>query len=358
MIAGGAFVSDIVAPIQAANRSGPVGPTLELASGGFIFELDAQTGLPPGFEPNDPPVADAGAAQNGSEDATISFDASASSDPENDTLTFLWDFGDGQTAQTNSPTINHAYAYGSTFLVTLTVQDGHGNQAVDATSATIAEVNDVPSADIGSGYSSLVNQLIHLDASGSSDFDNQDGTAVNDHVLTYNWDFGDGTSATTNVTAVDHVYALAGSYTASLVIDDGIVSSLASQTTVAISATPVDNSNKLYVYDIRFESRKAGKEWRTVFEIRRDSDPNSTSGDAGVAGVSITVTFAGSTHTGTTDASGVFRTDWMSLTKGNGYYANVVALTHSLFNWSLYDNVDDLEDDSDGDGLPDGYLLI
>ncbi len=356
LVGGGLYGNTGDNTTQAANLSGPIGPVLS-GFGASIFELNAVSGLPPGFEPNDPPLADARVAQSGNEDQSVTFDASGSSDPENDPLTYLWDFGDGQTAQTTSPTVNHTYAFGGAFTVTLTVLDGHGNQSVDTTSATIVEVNDVPVANIGNGYAGYESQPVHFDASASVDFDNVDDTSVNDQVLTYYWDFGDGNSATTNFAAVDHVYAEAGSYQASLVINDGLVSSLASLTTVAITVAPVDNSNKLYVYDIRFDSRKGGKEWQAVFEIRRDSDANSNSGDAVVAGVTIEVRFAGVTFTGATDSNGVFRTTWRSLAKGT-YEAEVVSLEHSVFNWSLYDNVNDLEDDSDGDGLPDAFLAF
>jgi len=39
-------------------------------------------------------------------------------DPDADPLTYLWDFGDGQTV---SSIVSHAYAYGGAFNVTLTI---------------------------------------------------------------------------------------------------------------------------------------------------------------------------------------------------------------------------------------------
>jgi len=114
----------------------------------------------------------------------------------------------------------------------------------------------------------------------------------------------------------------------------------------------------LFVYDIRFESRRGGKDWRAVFEVRRDSNADGigTSSDAVAAGVQINVAFAGQTYTGATDANGVFRTDWR-IDLGNGnYYANAVDLALTGFSWDPL--ALDLENDSDGDGLPDALLSV
>ena len=62
--------------------------------------------------PNTAPLADAGGAVSGSEDTTVTFDGSGSFDGDGDALTYHWDFGDGNTAITSSPTIDHTYLWG------------------------------------------------------------------------------------------------------------------------------------------------------------------------------------------------------------------------------------------------------
>ncbi len=76
---------------------------------------------------NSPPVADAGgdreAFTGGAHDALI-FDASRSHDPDGDPLAFLWEFGDGDSAQGQK--VSHVYEKPGTYTVRLRVDDGTG----------------------------------------------------------------------------------------------------------------------------------------------------------------------------------------------------------------------------------------
>ena len=75
---------------------------------------------------------------------TVSFDASASSDPDvGDTLSFAWNFGDGSTAvQTSGATTTHTYASVGTFTATVTAADSHG--AVSAPDTVRIDVGNTP----------------------------------------------------------------------------------------------------------------------------------------------------------------------------------------------------------------------
>ena len=55
---------------------------------------------------------------------TVNFSAFGSSDPnQGDTLTYLWDFGDGASETTSAPLLAHTYLQGGTYTVTLRVRD-------------------------------------------------------------------------------------------------------------------------------------------------------------------------------------------------------------------------------------------
>ncbi|GIX47261.1 MAG: hypothetical protein KatS3mg131_1472 [Candidatus Tectimicrobiota bacterium] len=68
--------------------------------------------------------------------ALLTFNATASADPDGDKLTYIWDFGDGAQARFSFPMATHRYAQAGLYTVRLTVEDGRGGS--DTTTATVA----------------------------------------------------------------------------------------------------------------------------------------------------------------------------------------------------------------------------
>jgi PKD repeat protein len=66
-----------------------------------------------------PPVANAGGPYTGIEGVALNFSGSGSTDPQGQTLTYAWSFGDGNTGSGVAPT--HTYAAVGTYTVKLTV---------------------------------------------------------------------------------------------------------------------------------------------------------------------------------------------------------------------------------------------
>ncbi len=60
---------------------------------------------------------------------STSFDASASADPGGVITTYRWDFGDGKSQSTATPTVSHTYRAPGAVIVTLTITDANGDTA-------------------------------------------------------------------------------------------------------------------------------------------------------------------------------------------------------------------------------------
>ncbi|MGD8644866.1 MAG: PKD domain-containing protein [Chromatiales bacterium] len=187
---------------------------------------------------NQAPTADPGGPYSGEPGVAVSFDGSGSTDPNNDPLTYAWDFGDGGTASVVSPM--HTYTAAGVYTVSLTVNDGQIDSALVTTTATIevAPANRAPTADAGGPYSGDTGASIQFDGSGSSD---PDGDS-----LSYAWDFGDG-SVGSGATPT-HSYSAAGEYTVELVVNDGLLDSAASSTTATVT-DPGERSDGETLYD-------------------------------------------------------------------------------------------------------------
>ena len=116
--------------------------------------------------PQNPPVAalsilPAGAGMAG---ATLyRFDASGSSDPDRETLTFAWDFGDG--SQGTGMTTTHVYAAAGAYSVTLTVSDGR-TQTTAMGSVTVAR-NLGGGRFVGSGEVAGLDAVLDLTQTGA-----------------------------------------------------------------------------------------------------------------------------------------------------------------------------------------------
>jgi PKD repeat protein len=110
---------------------------------------------------------------------------------------------------TVSPGSNDAGSY----PVMVRVSDGLLNDT-KTFNVTVIEVNGAPTADANGPYSGATGADVTFDGSGSSD---PDGDA-----LTYDWDFGDG--STGSGVSPTHAYAVAGTYTVVLTVSDGTLS--------------------------------------------------------------------------------------------------------------------------------------
>lgn len=140
-------------------------------------------------------------------DLHVAFDGSASADPDGTIAQYAWNFGDGSTGTGATPT--HDYSAGGSYLVTLTVTDQDGGTGTYSTQVTVQAANVLPTASFVVTQSGT-SPDVTLDGSASADSDGS--------IVTYNWDFGDGTSDSGATTA--HTYTQSGDFTITLTVTD------------------------------------------------------------------------------------------------------------------------------------------
>ncbi|MEX1254779.1 MAG: S8 family serine peptidase [Dehalococcoidia bacterium] len=83
---------------------------------------------------------------NGLAPLDVQFSSAASSDPDLDPLTYLWDFGDGTTDSTAANPA-HTYATNGIYVATLTVDDGQGGQNSDTVTITVGNREPIVTID-------------------------------------------------------------------------------------------------------------------------------------------------------------------------------------------------------------------
>jgi len=149
--------------------------------------------------PPQAPTARATATEN---QFTVTFDGSTSTDPDGTIASYAWDFGDAGTG--TGPIVVHTYAGQGDYTVTLTVTD---DDALTGTTTLPVRLWP-PAASFAVAHAGF---RVDVDASGTTD--------VDANVVSYAWDWGDGSPPGSGVTAT-HTYATEGSYTILLTVTD------------------------------------------------------------------------------------------------------------------------------------------
>jgi PKD repeat protein len=164
----------------------------------------------------------------------VSFDASASKDPDGTIAKYEWDLDGNGTYETNTgttPTVNQTYATEGKVNVSLRVTDNLGSSATTTRTLTVAKNQPPKAALSASPNPGVAGQPVTLDASASSD---PDGT-----IAKYEWDLdGNGSYETdTGATAtVSHSYSTAGDVNVGLRITDDLGATATTSRTLSVAA--------------------------------------------------------------------------------------------------------------------------
>lgn len=124
----------------------------------------------------------------------------------------------------------------NTWLANYSTEFTAWTQTVTSSGGTTPPANVAPIANANGPYSNDINTVINFSSVNSSDSDG--------NIVSYTWDFGDGT--TSSVANPNHSYSSAGTYNVTLTVtDDGGLTATATASTIITDVAPPTNSNEL-----------------------------------------------------------------------------------------------------------------
>jgi PKD repeat protein len=134
-------------------------------------------------------------------------------------VTYLWNFGDGNTSTAQNPG-PHCYSSGGTYTVTLTITYNDGQ--VTCTSTATQTVNYVPLAISINPSPVCTGVPSTFSIAGSPSFS----------IVSYTWNFGDGFTAYNPSSS--HIYNTAGPFTVTLTIVDALGNTCTATSTINV----------------------------------------------------------------------------------------------------------------------------
>ena len=178
--------------------------------------------------------------------ATVTFDASGSVGPDGTTSagigTYEWSFGDGSPvvdAAAPTATTTHAYATRGRYTATLLLEDtGTPAQPLAQPTPVDIYVSAAPVAAFTAPTGDLRPSISYgFDASASSEAD----SAAGGHIVSYDWDWGDGTTSQTSTPTTQHTFTgdVLRNVTLTVVNDLGLDSAAVAHTVHVHDVPPV-----------------------------------------------------------------------------------------------------------------------
>jgi hypothetical protein len=158
-------------------------------------------------------------------------DMSPCSPANNPIATYSWNFDDGSTG--SGVTASHAFSTPGNYFVALTITDTVGRSQTTTRTVAVSQSAAPTATFVFSPTNPRVAQSVNFNASGAQ-------PAAGRQIVSYRWDFGDGTFAESSGPTTSHEYAQARIYTVTLVVTDDIgrTTTFSQTLTVAVSSAP------------------------------------------------------------------------------------------------------------------------
>ncbi len=174
---------------------------------------------------NAPPIANFSATDDApTVGDTVEFDASGSYDPNGEVVSYKWDFGDGTTGE--GVKVSHSYANTGYYVITLTVTDDAGAVGTARHAVNVQEKSSGGGCSGGSCGGPDIPLAVITGLPGCSggevgvpiEFDGSYSRAAEGKIVSYKWDFGDGTTG--SGVRVSHAYQKTGRFLVTLTVTD------------------------------------------------------------------------------------------------------------------------------------------
>jgi len=204
----------------------------------------------------------------------IAFNASGSTPRGGELVTYMWNFGDGNTTIVDSPLMTHAYQVAGNYTVMLNVTNAAGFWSTTSKQIQVMPISDPTANFTWSPPMPYVNSTVTFDASSSTLGWN--GT-MHPPIVSYIWDFGDGNVTTVTTPILEHIYSEKGNYTVTLTVVD-INSATSVLTKIIVVSGLIGDLNgdgKVDIKDIAIVAKAYGSypgdpNWNPVADVNGD----------------------------------------------------------------------------------------
>jgi PKD repeat protein len=142
---------------------------------------------------------------------TVIFNANGSTAAAGRTIVrYDWTFGDGATD--SGVEVSHAFSTPGTYVVVLTVTDDAGRKGTNTATIVVGSSNPTASF-VRSPTTPAVGQTVNFNAAAST-------AGPGRTIVSYQWDFGDGTTGSGQSVSKQGGYSAPGTYTVTLIVTD------------------------------------------------------------------------------------------------------------------------------------------
>jgi PKD repeat protein len=160
----------------------------------------------------------------------VSFSALGSSDPDDNIVDYKWDFDGDGTSDDTGDIVSYIFQSAGEYNVILTVIDSDENQSSDSMIVKV-KPHGLKALLVANPVEGEVPLKVNFDASGSS--------YPEAKIISYEWDFGDGSAKRIDISQITYKYNAVGTFTAKVKVLASDGSSAESSVTISVRSLSI-----------------------------------------------------------------------------------------------------------------------